>query len=44
MSKLFVAAVGLAFLATCWISTASADMLVTGGYSNVDQSVMGPRT
>ena len=44
MRKLIVAAVGLAFLATCWISVASADMLVTGGYSTVDQSVMGPRT
>ena len=44
MSKLIVAAVGLAFLATCWISAASADMLVTGGYSRVDQSLMGART
>ena len=44
MRKLIVVAVGLAFVATFSISTASADMLVTGGYSTVDQSVMGPRT
>ena len=44
MRKSFVIAVGMAFLATCWISTASADMLVTGGYSRVDQSLMGERT
>ena len=44
MRKLIVVALGLAFIATFSISTASADMLVTGGYSNVDQSVMGPRT
>ena len=29
---------------TMFIGTAGADVLVTGGYSNVDQSVMGPRT
>ena len=44
MRKLIVVALGLAFIATFSISIASADMLVTGGYSNVDQSVMGPRT
>ena len=44
MRKLIVVALGLAFIATFSISTASADVLVTGGYSNVDQSVMGPRT
>ena len=44
MRKLIVVALGLAFIATFGISTASADMLVTGGYSTVDQSVMGPRT
>ena len=44
MRKLIVVALGLAFVATFGISTASADMLVTGGYSTVDQSVMGPRT
>ena len=44
MRKLIVVALGLAFVATFSISIASADVLVTGGYSNVDQSVMGPRT
>ena len=44
MRKLIVVAVGLAFIATFSISIASADVLVTGGYSNVDQSVMGART
>ena len=44
MRKLIVVALGLAFIATFSISIASADMLVTGGYSTVDQSVMGPRT
>ena len=44
MRKLIVVALGLAFIATFGISIASADVLVTGGYSNVDQSVMGPRT
>ena len=44
MRESIVVALGLAFLATFSISTASADVLVTGGYSNVDQSVMGPRT
>ena len=44
MRKLIVVALGLAFIATFSISIASADVLVTGGYSNVDQSVMGART
>ena len=44
MRKLIVVTLGLAFIATFSISIASADVLVTGGYSNVDQSVMGPRT
>ena len=44
MRKLIVVALGIAFIATFSISIASADVLVTGGYSNVDQSVMGPRT
>ena len=44
MRKLIVVALGLAFIVTFSVSTASADVLVTGGYSNVDQSVMGQRT
>ena len=44
MRKLIVVALGLAFIATFSISTASADELVTGAYSNVDQSLMGERT
>jgi len=44
MRKLIVVALGLAFIVTFSISIASADVLVTGGYSNVDQSVMGERT
>ena len=44
MRKLIVVALGIAFIATFSISIASADVLVTGGYSNVDQSVMGERT
>ena len=44
MRKSIVAAVGLAFLATCWISIASADELVTGAYSNTTQALMGQRT
>ena len=44
MRKLIVVALGLAFIVTFSISIASADVLVTGGYSNVDQSVMGART
>ena len=44
MRKLIVVALGLAFIATFSISIASADVLVTGGYSNVDQSLMSPRT
>ena len=44
MRKLIVVTLGLAFIATFSISIASADVLVTGGYSNVDQSVMGERT
>ena len=35
--------IAIAFF-TMFIGTASADVLVTGGYSNVDQSVMGQRT
>ena len=44
MRKSIVIAVGLAFLATCWIGIASADELVTGAYANTDQSLMGART
>jgi len=44
MRKLIVVALSLAFVVTFSISIASADVLVTGGYSNVDQSVMGART
>ena len=44
MRKLIVVALGLAFIATFSISIASADELVTGAYSNVDQSLMGERT
>jgi len=44
MRNLIAVALGLAFIATFSISIASADVLVTGGYSNVDQSVMGART
>ena len=44
MRKSFVVAVGLAFLATCWISIASADELVTGAYANTTQALMGQRT
>ena len=44
MRTLIVVALGLAFVATFSISIASADVLVTGGYSNVDQSLMSPRT
>ena len=44
MRKLIVVALGLAFMATLWISTASADELVTGAYANTDQSLMGQRT
>ena len=44
MRKLIVVTLGLAFIATFSISIASADVLVTGGYSNVDQSLMRPRT
>ena len=44
MRKFIIVSLGLAFIATFSISTASADVLVTGGYSNVDQSVMGART
>jgi hypothetical protein len=35
--------IAIAFF-TMFIGTAGADVLVTGGYSNVDQSVMGQRT
>ena len=44
MRKLIVVALGLAFIATLSISTASADELVTGAYANTDQSLMGERT
>ena len=44
MRKLIVVALGLAFLATGWISTASADTTRPLEYSNVDQSLMSPRT
>ena len=44
MRKLIVVALGLAFIATFSISTASADELVTGAYANTDQSLMGERT
>ena len=44
MRKLIVVAIGLAFIATLSISTASADELVTGAYANTDQSLMGQRT
>ena len=44
MRKLIVVALGLAFIATFSISTASADELVTGAYANTDQSLMGQRT
>ena len=44
MRKFIIVSLGLAFIATFSISIASADLLITGGYSNVDQSVMGPRT
>jgi len=44
MRNLIAVALGLAFISTFSISIASADVLVTGGYSNVDQSVMGART
>ena len=44
MRKLIVVALGLAFVATFSISTASADELVTGAYANTDQSLMGERT
>ena len=44
MTKLIVVAIGLAFIATLSISTASADELVTGAYANTDQSLMGERT
>ena len=44
MRKSIVVAIGLAFLATCWIGTASADTTRPLEYSNVDQSLMGERT
>ena len=44
MRKLLVIALAIAFAATFWISTASADELVTGAYANVDSSVMSART
>ena len=44
MRKLLVITLAIAFAATFWISTASADELVTGSYANVDSSVMSART
>ena len=44
MRKLIVVALGLAFIATFSISTASADDLLVGAYANTDQSLMSPRT
>ena len=44
MRMLIVVALGLAFIATFRISTASADELVTGAYANTDQSLMGEST
>jgi hypothetical protein len=44
MRNLIVVALGVAFIATLSISTASADTTRPLEYSNVDQSVMGPRT
>ena len=44
MRKSLVIALAVAFVATFWVSTASADELVTGAYANVDSSVMSART
>ena len=44
MRKLITVAVGLAFVATFWVGTASADTTRPLEYSNVDQSLMSPRT
>ena len=44
MRKSLVIILAVAFAATFWISTASADELVTGAYANVDSSVMSART
>ena len=44
MRKSLVIALAVAFAATFWVSTASADELVTGAYANVDSSVMSART
>ena len=44
MRKLIVVALGLAFIATFSISTASADDMVPGAYGQVDQSLMSQRT
>ena len=44
MRKLMYLAISMAFVATLGISTASADELVTGAYSNLDSSVMQQRT
>ena len=44
MRKSLVIALAVAFAATFWISTASADELVTGAYANVSSAVMSPRT
>ena len=44
MRKSIIVALAVAFLATYSVSTASADTTRPLEYSNVDQSVMGPRT
>ena len=44
MRKSLVIALAVAFAATFWVSTASADELVTGAYANVSSAVMSPRT
>ena len=44
MRKSIIVALAVAFVATFYISTASADDLLVGAYSNTDQSLMGERT
>ena len=44
MRKSLVVVLAVAFAATFWVSTASADELVTGAYANVSSAVMSPRT
>jgi len=44
MRKAVIIALAVAFIATFSISIASADTMIPLAYSNVDQSVMGPRT